>query len=172
MSENIKPEHFDVRRAIESDFKELPALENEADMIFSNIFSEPEMNELPPSSSEDELRQSKMVLVAGDPPVGFARIDELNGLAHLEQLSVTPDQGGKGIGGKLLEEACAWAVQNGYKAIILSTFRDIPWNAPFYARHGFEVINELTPELESLKQHEIDIGISEFGPRVIMMRLL
>jgi hypothetical protein len=84
MSENIKPEHFDVRRAIESDFKELPALENEADMIFSNIFSEPEMNELPPSSSEDELRQSKMVLVAGDPPVGFARIDELNGLAHLE----------------------------------------------------------------------------------------
>ncbi len=54
----------------------------------------------------------------------------------------------------------------------LSTFRDIEWNAPFYAKHGFEILTELTPGLENLRQLEIEIGLDKIGPRVVMRRAL
>ena len=31
-----------------------------------------------------------------------------------------------------------------YPAVTLTTFRDVPWNAPFYTRLGFAMLDELT----------------------------
>ncbi|HEV7704019.1 MAG TPA: hypothetical protein VGO46_06980, partial [Gemmatimonadaceae bacterium] len=33
-----------------------------------------------------------------------------------------------------------WAAIQGFEAVTLTTFRDVPFNRPFYARLGFEVI--------------------------------
>ncbi len=86
--------------------------------------------------------------MAGDPPVGLCRIDALPGgdlAAHLEQLSVHPDHGGHGIGRALLRAGCAWAAEQGYSELTLATYRDVPWNGPFYASEGFTEIGPVDP---------------------------
>lgn len=37
----------------------------------------------------------------------------------------------------MLETAVACAREKGLAALSLTTFRDVPWNAPFYAAFGF-----------------------------------
>ena len=61
----------------------------------------------------------------------------IGGGAHLEQLSVHPDHGGRGIGRALLRAGCDWAGAHGYPELTLATYRDVPWNGPFYASEGF-----------------------------------
>ncbi len=57
------------------------------------------------TATPEVLRSAKALIVAGNPPIGFARLNEFEGNAHLEQLSVISKQVRKGIGKKLLEEA-------------------------------------------------------------------
>jgi GNAT superfamily N-acetyltransferase len=66
---------------------------------------------------------------------------EIAGIAHLEELDVLPAHGRKGLGSELLDTVCTWAKQAGYSAVTLTTFRDIPWNAPFYEHRGFQVVS-------------------------------
>jgi ribosomal protein S18 acetylase RimI-like enzyme len=104
-------------------------------------------------------------LVAGDPPVGFAAVIELDGHWHLEQIAVHPDHGRRGIGAALLGAARA-----GRDGITLITFREVPWNGPWYARHGFTELPEAEwgPELLAHWRAEIDAGLHRLGPRLIM----
>lgn len=44
---------------------------------------------------------------------------------------------GRGIGRALLAHAADWARTHGFTALSLTTFRNVPWNAPFYASFGF-----------------------------------
>lgn len=37
----------------------------------------------------------------------------------------------------MLTTAADWARANGLQALSLTTFRNVPWNAPFYASFGF-----------------------------------
>ena len=62
-------------------------------------------------------------------PVGYAVADVVDGNAHLEQISVHPDDGRRGLGTLLLHHVCAWARDNGYATVTLTTFADLPWNA-------------------------------------------
>ncbi|MBW4457630.1 MAG: GNAT family N-acetyltransferase [Nostoc indistinguendum CM1-VF10] len=54
------------------------------------------------------------------------------------QIDVAPEHGQRGIGSALVGTVCTWAKQQGYRIVSLSTFRDIPWNAPFYSKLGFQ----------------------------------
>ncbi len=79
-----------------------------------------------------------LVAVAPDGKVvGFAAFWPLDGLAHLCELDVHPDHGGRGLGRRLIAAGEAWARGQGMPAMTLATFVDVPWNAPFYARLGF-----------------------------------
>ncbi|GAA1072681.1 GNAT superfamily N-acetyltransferase [Nocardiopsis composta] len=111
------------------------------------------------------------VLVAGEPAAGLAALVELDGAAHLEQLAVHPDLGRRGIGGALLEAACAHARAAGFTALTLTTFRDLAWNAPFYARRGFTELpaEEWGPELAAQWRAEEQAGIL-VAPRIAMRR--
>jgi GNAT superfamily N-acetyltransferase len=106
-----------------------------------------------------------------DVPVGYAVVDILDGLAHLEQLSVHPDHGRKGLGAALLTHVCDWAARHRYHAVTLTTFTDVAWNAPFYAKHGFTVVNEtdLGPELYARRTLEAEHGLDP-ATRVCMRR--
>jgi GNAT superfamily N-acetyltransferase len=106
-----------------------------------------------------------------DKPVGYAIVDIVVGLAHLEQLSVLPDHGRKGHGTALLEHVCKWAAHEGYEAVTLTTFADVAWNAPFYARNGFAVIADadIGPELRALRNLEAEHGLDP-TKRVCMRR--
>jgi len=69
--------------------------------------------------------------------VGFALCGEVDGHAHLFEMDVVPEHGRRGIGGALLESVSSEAAERGFSAMTLTTLRDVPWNAPFYAARGF-----------------------------------
>jgi hypothetical protein len=51
---------------------------------------------------------------------------------------------------------------NAVRAIVLlTTFRDVPWNAPYYQRLGFHILRdeELGPGLRSIRAHETQLGL-------------
>ena len=106
----------------------------------------------------------------GQTLVGFALLEEHGDEAHLEELDVLPEYGGVGIGRDLLEAACAWARIKGFASITLSTFRDVPWNGPFYARAGFEEIprEAWSASLVAAAAAEVEAGLDP--ARRIMMR--
>ena len=70
-----------------------------------------------------------------------------------------------------MEAVCVWAREHAYPAVTLSTFQCVPWNEPFYARHGFCEVDrsELTPGLARIPEIERGIGL-RVDLRVIMRR--
>ena len=111
---------------------------------------------------------------AGESPVGFAHVQVLeSGSAHLEEIDVHPDHGRRGLGTSLVNAVCGWAGKEGYAAVTLSTFRDVPWNMPFYARLGFEEIApaDRTPALRAVVAAETRKGLSP-DRRVTMRRIV
>lgn len=120
----------------------------------------------------DELHDAKAIFVAGNPPVGFVRINEVDGLAHLEELAVLPNRMREGLGSALLEAACSWAAAHSYPAITLLTFADVPWNAAFYQARGFAPLTSITPGLAELRDWEQAMGLDGVGRRVVMRREL
>jgi GNAT superfamily N-acetyltransferase len=101
------------------------------------------------------------VVALDDEPVGYALLDVVDGNAHLEQMSVHPDAGRRGLGAQLLAHVCAWTRAQGYQAVTLTTFADLPWNASFYAKHGFRVLadSEVGPELRAVRDEETALGL-------------
>jgi GNAT superfamily N-acetyltransferase len=157
---------LEVRPAEPDELPALPQLAQEADSLFQDAG----MVMPPGGPTVEELQAARVVLVAGRPPVGFAQVDELGGLAHLAELDVAPGRMRQGIGTALLEAACAWAHEHGYPAITLTTFAEVPWNAPFYAAHGFVEMHELSPELVEVRDWERARGLDALGRRIVMCR--
>lgn len=156
-----------VRPAAPPDLERLPLIEEAADRLFASQGIGP----LPPvATTPGELARAAVVLVAGDPAIGFARLERVDGEAHLEQLSVHPSEGRRGVGAALLDAAVEWAARNGHEAVTLCTFADVPWNAAFYARHGFVEVTDLGPGLRSLRERERRLGLDDLGRRVVMRR--
>jgi ribosomal protein S18 acetylase RimI-like enzyme len=90
-----------------------------------------------------ELTRAGNVWVAFTPPnelLGFAVGGTLGPHAYLHELDVAPEHGRRGVGRALIRKVAESAEAAGHTRLLLSTFSDVPWNAPYYARLGFEVI--------------------------------
>ncbi|MEW5834817.1 MAG: 4-(cytidine 5'-diphospho)-2-C-methyl-D-erythritol kinase [Pseudomonadota bacterium] len=109
----------------------------------------------------------------GGEPVGFVWLDDtLPGDAiGIGELDVLPDHGRRGIGAALLEHACGWARAAGYRRVDLGTLADVPWNAPFYARHGFVVVDKNDPAFAFARDRDRENGFPD-RLRVFMSRPL
>ena len=153
-----------IRTATPEDLPALPVFEAAADHILE---AEPGDQALPAPALTTPV-EPRFILVAGNPPGGFARVDELGGQAHLEQLSVQPDFGGRGIGRSVVEAAIDAARSRGCLSMTLSTFADIPFNGPFYASCGFEEFAQPGQALAALRVHEAQLGLDDLGRRVVM----
>ena len=127
---------------------------------------------LPGPGAEADFAAALVVLVAGDPPVGLCRIDAIASGAHLEQLSVHPDHGRRGVGRALLRAGCAWAAQHDYREVTLATYRDLPWNGPFYASEGFVEVGPVDDWLVAHGRSPEEPVMARFGARVLMRRSL
>ena len=97
---------------------------------------------------------------ATDPPVGFVLAEAHPSSLFIVELSVDLDWQGKGIGRQLIARVADCARKRGLTALMLTTFRDVPWNAPFYARLGFEMMTRLTPELRQKREEETAHGFA------------
>jgi GNAT superfamily N-acetyltransferase len=108
-----------------------------------------------------------------DLPVGMVIASVREGAVYVEEMDVLPEYGRRGLGARLLERVCAWAQEQGHAAVTLSTFRDVPWNGPFYRRHGFRDLEpvEWTPGMRAIREQEARHGLA-VEARVFMRREL
>ena len=155
-----------VRVAEAADLLLVPAVEEAADRLFVELG----IADLPAPASAVERAGAWRVLVAGRPPVGFAVLERVDGAVHLEQLSVDPAHGRQGVGGALVEAAVDAAREAGADRVTLCTYADVPWNGPFYARHGFVELAEPSPGVAALLAHEVALGLDRHGRRTAMAR--
>lgn len=102
--------------------------------------------------------------VAVDPPgtiVGFLCGQLFDDELHIWELAVNQDRQRAGIGKRLLDTATSWAANSGVRRVTLTTFREVPWNEPFYLRTGFRTLldHELGPRLIETLRTEIAKGL-------------
>lgn len=165
-----------VRSAGPEHIGQLPDIEREAATRFGDSLPESVLSHVTPLDYLEEARQAGLLWVALEPAgavVGFAVASVCGVRAHLEELDVLPEHGRQGIGSALVEAVEEYATSRGCDEITLTTFRDVPWNAPFYARIGFEEIpeQELGADLGQRLSDEAALGL-ERSRRVAMRKPL
>ncbi|MGW4031345.1 GNAT family N-acetyltransferase [Streptomyces sp. NPDC004838] len=124
---------------------------------------------------EHYRRAGRAWVAAGDDdrPVAYLIHDEIDGAAHIEQVSVHPAAARRGLGSGLIDHVASRAAADGLGALTLTTFSEVPWNAPYYTRLGFRVLGEaeLTEGLREIRRMEKEHGLDRW-PRVSMRREL
>jgi GNAT superfamily N-acetyltransferase len=160
---------FLVRLANPGDLPDLPGIERQAGLMFKAYRAELGLADdvFDEATAVEDLEAGRgagclwVASTSFGQLVGFALVVHIDGHAHLDELSVLPTYGRQGIGSALLRAVCAWAAEQGHRAVTLRTFRDVPWNAPFYLRRGFRIVEsrELPAAYDALERHEQEQGL-------------
>lgn len=165
---------YRLRVAEERDLAALPAIERRATQLYRGRL-EPAVLELVRSREELEAGRARgwlwVAVDADDRPVGFALARELVSGVHLEELDVDPEHGRRGLGRALVSRVCRAARRRGLGQVTLTTYADVPWNAPYYERLGFRVLaqGEIPEALRGVIDGEIRMGL-DWKRRVVMRR--
>lgn len=163
-----------IRPAEERDFAALHDIEHAAAEQFRSV-GIAAIADLGPFS-DDELTDfvtAGLAWVAADSndvPVGYLVAEIVDGCLYISEVGVHPRGARQGLGRQLIDHA---ANAGEYPALILTTFRDVPWNAPYYQRLGFEILTDdrMTPGLRAIRDFQVSIGLGRW-PRVCMRRNL
>ena len=92
----------------------------------------------PPDAYRPHLAAGTLwVVEIGGRPVAFLAALAHGERLHIDEVDVLRDYQGQGIGRRLLAHVITWAKAEGFTTMSLTTFRNIPWNAPFYESVGF-----------------------------------
>ncbi len=164
---------YQIRSARVEELSLLSHIEQSASCLFLDTpyFFLVDANPLPLDFVQQQFQAGKVWVAVDrqDVVVGYAIAREVEDTLYLQQIDVTPDRGHRGIGSALVDTVCAWAKHHGYRIVSLSTFRDIPWNAPFYSKLGFRPLDEaeLTTGFQQLRLKELAAGLP-ISERVIM----
>ena len=94
-------------------------------------------------------------------PMAFAAATREGEELHIWEFDVRIDCQRRGIGRTLLQRFIAEAAAAKIRAVTLTTFRDLPWNAPFYQSVGFDVVapDRLDPRLAAVLADETAKGL-------------
>lgn len=158
-------QNWSLRLARPDDAEYMPAVERAAAQMFR---SDPDLIDIDFDEvwEPDELRPlirkgHSLVVHVDEKMVGFLLSQPFSRELHIWEMDVHPDHQGNGIGAGLIRACQIDARNSGFKAVTLTTFRDVPWNGPFYARLGFEEITALDahPRLASELALEADHGL-------------
>ena len=165
-----------IRPARPDELETLRELEIAAGAPFRDLGMDPIADDAPPSTVvlRGALdRGGLWVIEDGGAVAGYLMDDVVDGEPHLEQVSVHPDHARRGLGARLVEDLVARARADGHHAVTLTTFVDVPWNGPYYARLGFRPLadDELGPGLRAVRRAEIAKGLDRW-PRTAMRREL
>jgi len=101
--------------------------------------------------------------------VGSVRSSDLGaGWLALAQISVDPAYAQRGLGRRLLVALADRARKLGYLTITGTTFRAVPFNAPFYV--DLDAAEDLTPHPVMVERRRVEqeLGLDSFGPRLVM----
>ncbi len=174
MDSRIKHSPFySIRLARQDELTRLQAIEQAAAQLFrdTRYNAIADDDPMPLTSLERWFTNGKLWVAvdATDEPVGFAVAHEVDGKAYLHELDIDPKHSRQGLGARLIDTVAAWAQAAGYRAMTLSTFANVAWNAPYYRRLGFRVLDddELGAGLREIRTDEAERGLTN---RVYMIR--
>ena len=155
-----------IRRARSTELERLLDIEREAGRAFAEIGME-EIARDDPGTAED-VAGAWVAVDEHDRPIAYLVGSTVDGCAHVDQVTVAPSYARRGIGAALIDHLAA---TTGAPALTLTTFRDVPWNAPYYERLGFRVLDpaDWGPELAALVRRERE-RIPGGAARVAMRR--
>ena len=166
-----------IRLARPDDAEAYSAVEEDAAGL---LREDPSLAGIPVPPTEDAAHYRSLIrrghcLTAyeGERVIGFAAAAPLRRELHLAELSVARSHQRIGVGATLLEALAIDGRNSGMRAITLNTYIDIPWNAPFYARHGFVELQDFEgrPHLAQSLEKAVALGLPR-ERRCAMIRFL
>jgi GNAT superfamily N-acetyltransferase len=163
-----------VRSASPPDLDRLAALEVEAGQVFHSVGMPEVADDVPDRESLRRSQGQGLIWVAEEQGeiAGYILATVLDGNAHIGQVSVAPAYARQGIGSLLISHLETWGRSNRRPATTLTTFRDIPWNGPFYVMLGYRELpgSEIGSELSAEMQHEATLPGIDASRRCAMIK--
>lgn len=156
---------WSLRLARMDDALEMPAVEEAAGAMFADVEGLAGIagtHTVPLDRLKGYIRKGHcLVAHVGERMAGFLVNEPFRRELHIWEFNVHPDFQRRGIGAGLTRACLIDARNSGFKAVTLTTFRDVAWNAPFYARLGFEEVTALDahPRLAGELALEADHGL-------------
>jgi GNAT superfamily N-acetyltransferase len=154
--------NWTLRLARPQDAEAMPGIERAAAVAFA---AAPGFDFTRTRSEADYARLIRkghcLTALVGEEVAGFLVAEPFRRELHIWEMDVAPQFQRRGIGAGLVRAAQIDARNTGFKALTLTTFRDVAWNAPFYARLGFEEVTAIDAHLRLAGElaNEIDDGL-------------
>ncbi|MCW8808587.1 MAG: 4-(cytidine 5'-diphospho)-2-C-methyl-D-erythritol kinase [Rhodanobacter sp.] len=167
---------FSIERAEPNQISTLCAIERKAVQLFRGHPAWPAYAamSIPPELLLQAVSRGLVWVARNDMAVvGFVWLDADLGRSRIgiAEIDVLPEYGQRGIGAALLEHACTWAQAAGYRRVDLGTLTDVPWNGPFYAKHGFSPVDKRDPTFAFARERDRENGFPD-DLRMFMSRSL
>ena len=152
------PEGYSITAGALDDIAALIAVDKAASALFepTGLLTESALGDhVPADVFETEMPLGNVFVARRQHnwPIGFALIRPRGNGLYLDQVSVHPDHGRKGIGRALVIRVLTEAEIRKLPHVSLSTFRTVPWNGPFYGSMGFREIpsDKLDPYMQEIE---------------------
>lgn len=149
---------FRIRKGRDLDISLLPAVERSAAFLFRTV----DLGHVADGPTTDSSLLSSMIksghlwvaVNKGDEPIGFIGGHDLDGYFYVAELSVAQEFQRQGVGKALIQRLAKDVKEEGFKAITLTTYRDLPWNGLWYGKLGFLEVSaeELGGHIEVLRK--------------------
>lgn len=158
-----------IRRPGSHELLLIQELEVRAARLFLDLDMDVVANDPPPPLQElhEDLLRGRIWVATDDHDalVGYLRTGWVDEAPHLEQVTVDPAHGRRGHGRALIAHAENWGRTMGAGRMTLTTYRDVPWNGPYYQRLGWRELapDELGPELRTIRAGEAARGLDRWA---------
>ncbi len=167
----MQPDYL-IRPARAEDLESLPAIERAASQVFRGTKHEgfAQASDMELADFEHWFEHGAIWVAETEGTlVGFAVAEELDGEGFLTEMDVLPEHTRNGLGRRFIQLVREWGAAQGHREIRLITCSDIPWNAPYYQRVGFRIMqeSELSPVLLREREEDEEDWFDE-GDRVLM----
>jgi len=169
--------NYSIKLAFPAQLGAIPAIEQAAAQMFPESDLPLELRYLVTEKVilREAMQDENLWVATGaeNTPVGFAMMTTLDGNAHLDEMDVLPAHMRNGIGRRLLKIVVSQARDRGFRSLTLITFRHLSWNAPFYARAGFAVVDPANygDDVRKMLMADKAAGL-DIGKRIVMSRNL
>jgi GNAT superfamily N-acetyltransferase len=163
-----------IRRATPDDVDDVITIEVEAGALFLTV-GMPEVAADVPARQPLTLGVAQGRLWVADDDgraSGFVLASVVDGQAHIDQVCVRPSNGRRGIGRQLVGHVERWGRERGLPGTTLTTFRDVPWNGPYYRSLGYTELpaDAVGPELAAIVAHEASLPGLDPALRCAMLK--
>jgi GNAT superfamily N-acetyltransferase len=162
-----------IRPALLSEIEAVRATERASAQRFVGLMDALAADEPSPASVlADRIEMGGLLVAEAEGALAaFVMFRPVSDGLYIEQIDVLPAFERRRIGAGLIDAVAEHARETGLARLTLSTFRNVPWNAPYYRRLGFADIadKKLAPDLLEIRREHLARRLDE-SARVFMER--